>query len=110
MFNQVNLTSMDLLAPSGLFRGGATCSSQTQLFTCDSGNSGVLAGNSTGVAALAIHKSNPTETVKLAYAQSLMNDVLAHSAWFDGWWHQTERPDRRLCDDRSALPALPDGQ
>jgi hypothetical protein len=84
MFNQVNLASMDLLAPSGLFRGGATCSSLTQPFVCDSGNSGVLAGNSTGVAALAlaIHKNNPTETAKLAYAQALMNDVLAHSAWF----------------------------
>jgi hypothetical protein len=86
MFDQVNLASMDLAAPSGLFRGGATCpyTSQAQLYTCDSGNSGVLAGNSTGIVALAlaIHKNNPTETAKLAYAQNLMNDVLAHSAWF----------------------------
>ncbi|MEP9359237.1 hypothetical protein [Sphingomonas sp. KR3-1] len=84
MFNQVNLTSMDLLAPSGLFRGGATCTTAGQPFVCDSGNSGVLAGNSTGVAALAlaIHKNNPSETAKLAYAQTLMNTVLAHSAWF----------------------------
>ena len=84
MFNQVNLTSMDLLAPSGLFRGGATCTTAGQPFTCDSGNSGVLAGNSTGVAALAlaIHKNNPSETAKLAYAQALMSDVLAHTAWF----------------------------
>ncbi|NYT41464.1 hypothetical protein HZY97_11900 [Sphingomonas sp. R-74633] len=84
MFNQVNLASMDLLAPSGLFRGGATCNTAGQPFVCDSGNSGVLAGNSTGVAALAlaIHKNNPSETAKLAYAQSMMNTVLAHSAWF----------------------------
>ena len=86
LFNQVNLASMDLRAPSGLFRGSATCpyTDQARLFTCDSANSGVLAGNSTGVAqlALAIHRNNPSETVKLNYARTLMNNVLNHSAWF----------------------------
>lgn len=86
MFNQVNLDSMELRDPaSGLFRGGATCThtDQQRLFVCDASGSGVLGGNSTGVAflALSIYRNNADKT-KLDYARTLMDDVLAHDGWF----------------------------
>jgi hypothetical protein len=81
-FTQVNDPNLELyLADSGLFRGHTTWVGPNANDYV--GEGGTLAGNTTGVIALALaiyHNTN--NPAKLDYARALMNNVLATSKWF----------------------------